>query len=88
MRGEGKQYDGKTERKRVKNKTGKKKIKAVEHKTQSLQAYVKIVSDLFLFIKSAVKHPPAPLFASPGVLPYLEIHFLASAVETTGFAGK
>lgn len=87
MRGEGKQYDGKRERKRVKIKTGKK-FKAVEHKTQSLQAYAKIVSDLFLFIKSAVKHPPAPLFASPGVLPYLEIHSLASAVEITGFVGK
>ena len=65
-----------------------KNSKLYEHKTESLQAYVKIVSDLFLFIKSAVKHPPAPLFASPGVLLHLEIHSVASAVETTRFVGK
>lgn len=57
-------------------------------KTESLQAHVKIVSDLFLFIKSAVKHPPALLFASPGVLLHIEIYTTASAAETTGFVGK
>lgn len=55
---------------------------------ESLQAYVKIMSDLFLFIKSAVKHPPAPLFASPGVLLHLEIPSMASAAETTGAVAK
>jgi len=65
-----------------------KNAKPYEHETESLQACVKTVSDLFLFIKSAVKHPPAPLFASPGVLLHLEIHSAASAGETPGCVGK
>lgn len=41
-----------------------KNSKPHKRKTQSLQACVKIVSDLFLFIKSAVKHPSALFSAS------------------------
>lgn len=41
-----------------------KNSKPYKRKTQSLQACVKIVSDLFLFIKSAVKHPSALFSAS------------------------
>lgn len=65
-----------------------KNSKPYKHKMQSLQACVKIVSDLFLLIKSAVKHPSALLSASPGVLLHLEIHSMASAGETTAVVGK
>lgn len=46
------------------------------------------MSDLFLFIKSAFIHPPAPLFASPGFLLQLELHFAASPLGTSGSGGR